>query len=132
MKNKPLILGAAAVTLSLAAAPVLAHGFGGGFMGHGHGYGHGHGHGHGYGMKGFGKGGCAQALQPGADGAIGVDQVKAYMENRLAMRGNDRLKVGKVEAKGDNTIVAEIVTVDDSLVRTVEFDTRTGAHRPIR
>ena len=40
--------------------------------------------------------------------------------------------MGKVEEKDENTIIAEIVTVDDSLVKRLEFDRSTGRHRPIR
>jgi hypothetical protein len=118
-------------------------GMGHGMMGRGHGMGHGmgrgHGMGHGYGMghgmmgRG-GKSGCG----PGAMGGSSVDKelsvldVTKILEGRLAWRGNDRLKVGKVEEKDEKTIIAEIVTVDDSLVKRVEFDRKTGRHRRIR
>ncbi len=115
----------------------MGHGYG--MMGHGHGmsrgHGMGHGMGHGHGMMGRGgKSGCG----PGAMGASSVDKeltvedVTKILEGRLAWRGNDRLKVGKVEEKDEKTIIAEIVTVDDSLVKRVEFDRKTGRHRRIR
>ena len=160
MKRKNLILGIVATTLvvgvaAFSAAPIFAHGsqgygsqgYGGqmghaysqGMMGHGQGYGMmGQGmmgqsmmdHGQGYGM--MGQGPCNQAQQSGIDRNLGVDDVKGIVESRLAMHGNDRLKVGKVEATGENTIVVEIVTVDDSLVHKIEFDRKTGAHHPIK
>ena len=55
-----------------------------------------------------------------------------FLERRLAHMGNDRLKVGVVKVKDDKTIVAEIVTVDDSLVQRLEFDRKTGSQRQVR
>ncbi len=158
MKRKNLVLGIAATALvigvaAFSAAPTLAHGFkgsGGGFcgqmgpgysqgmMGQGQGYGMmgqgmmGQGMGQGYGMMGQGQGPCNQGTGAGVDRNLGVDDVKEFVENRLEMMGNDRLKVGKIEASGEGTIVVEIVTVDDSLVHKIEFDTKTGAHHPIK
>jgi hypothetical protein len=42
------------------------------------------------------------------------------------MQGNERLKVGDVTRTDDDTIVAEIVTVDDSLVQRLEIDRHSG------
>ena len=97
--------------------------------------GQGHGKGHGYGMMGRGgKSGCGPGAMGGSsvDKELSVEDVTKILEGRLAWRGNDRLKVGKVEEKDENTIIAEIVTVDDSLVKRVEFDRKTGRHRRIR
>ncbi|MBL6932124.1 MAG: hypothetical protein ISR45_04185 [Rhodospirillales bacterium] len=152
MKRKTLILSAvAALTLGVAAyavAPTFAHGNGGYGYPMGHGYGHGmmnsHGNGMmgqggygmmghgGYGMMGGGNGACGQFQQSGVDRNLGVEDIKGIVEKHLAMRGNDRLKIGKVAVVDDDTIIAEIVTVDDSLVRKLEFNTKTGAHRPIK
>jgi hypothetical protein len=110
-----------------------SHGKGYGMMGsHGQGYGMMGSHGQGYGMMGSGNAPCGQMQQSGVDRDLGVDDVKEIVENRLKIHGNDRLKVGKVEAQGEDAIVVEIVTVDDSLVHKIQFDTRTGAHRPIK
>ena len=57
-------------------------------------------------------------------------EVQTLMEARMIMRGNDRLKVGKIAKKDDSTYLVDIVTVDDSLVRQVEIDKDTG--RPSR
>ena len=148
MKRKSLALGIAATALvfgvvAYSAAPTLAHGTQGygGQMGHGYSQGMGHGYsmmgqgqgmGQGYSMMGQGQRPCNQGAGINVDHNLGVDDVKGFVENHLKMMGNDRLKVGKVEARGQNTIVAEIVTVDDSLVRKIEFDTKTGAHHPIK
>jgi hypothetical protein len=81
-------------------------------------------------MTGAAAGGCpmggmgqqaAKLAKP-----LTVDDVKALVTKRLAAHGNERLKVGKVTEKDANTIVAEVVTVDNSLVRTIEFDRNTG------
>lgn len=53
-------------------------------------------------------------------------QVKTLVEARLIMRGNDRLKIGKVAKKDEQTYLVDIVTVDDSLVRQVEIDKDSG------
>ena len=150
------ILAAAALTGAPAMAdergghgpgmisPGMGHGYGmmGRGMGQGHGMsqghgmmGQGHGKGHGYGMMGRGgKSGCGPGAMGGSsvDKELSVEDVTKILEGRLAWRGNDRLKVGKVEEKDENTIIAEIVTVDDSLVKRVEFDRKTGRHRRIR
>jgi len=153
MKRKNLVLGIVATALivgvaAFSATPIFAHGsqgYGGqvapgysqGMMGQGgQGYGmtgHGHGmmnKGQGYGM--MGQGPCNQGAGVGIDRNLDVDDVKGIVESRLSMHGNDRLKVGKVEATGEDTIVVEIVTVDDSLVHKIEFDRKTGAHHPIK
>ncbi|UCH74615.1 MAG: hypothetical protein JSU82_01810 [Rhodospirillales bacterium] len=97
-------------------------GYGPGMMGPGHGPGFGNG-------AGFGP--CAQ--QAAATGEeVSVDDVTQRMEHWLAMRGNDRLKLGKVEAIDDDTITAEIVTVDDSLVQKFTIDRKTGWTRPAK
>ena len=146
-------LGALAVA---ASVPALSHGMGGqggpgygpgygmmgGMMGAGPGYGgqRGFGPGHmgmmgpGYGQgfgkgAGFGFGPCAQqAAATGED--IDVDGVTARMERWLAIQGNDRLKLGKVEQVDDDTITVEIVTVDGSLVNKLAVDRHTGRTQP--
>ena len=145
MKRKTYLLGTAAVVFAIGAAaivaaPTFAHG-----PGYGQGYGPGYNHpmmmqrgmGMGPGQAMMGQGNpynpyCVRNNQQALQKEMTIDDVKNFMQSRLAWRGNDRLKVGKVEATGENTIVAEIVTVDNSLVRRVEFDTKTGAHRPIQ
>ncbi len=47
----------------------------------------------------------------------------------LTWRGNERLKVGEVKEKDADTITAEIVTKDNSLVERFIFDRHTGFTR---
>ncbi len=131
MKRKTYVLSAAAVTFALgvaafSASTSFAHGnrgFGG-QMGHGYSQAM-------MGPHGYGHSPCANWQQSNVDRNLGVDDVKGIVEKHLKRRGNDRLKLGKIESSGETTIIAEIVTVDDSLVQRIEFDTKTGAHRPI-
>ena len=80
----------------------------------------GRGHGHGYGSPED----CP--FNKELDKPLTADDVRTSLEQRLQRQGNDRLKVGKVEDKDDKTILAEIVTVDDSLVERIEIDKATG------
>ncbi len=100
----------------------------------GPGYGH-HGYGHGYG-RGYrqnGPNGCARNANAPAPGQkLTVDEVKQQMERRLSWRNNPNLKLGKIKVKDDNTITAEIVTKDNSLVRAVLIDRNTGRRAPAR
>lgn len=57
---------------------------------------------------------------------LSADEVKTLIEARMIMHSNDRLKVGKVIQKDDQTYVVDIVTVDDSLVRQIEVDKDVG------
>jgi hypothetical protein len=61
-----------------------------------------------------------------------VDDVKGNIERWLAWHGNARLKAGNVSEKDQNTITAEIVTVDNSLVQKFDVDRRTGMMWPVR
>ena len=65
----------------------------------------------------------------GRDLDLTADQAKTLVEARLIMRGNDRLKVGKVTQKDDDTYLVDVNTVDDSLVRQVEIDRDSGFPR---
>ncbi len=86
---------------------MMRHGMGAGTMRHG---------------MGPGRGPCAGA----SDAEVSVESVRADLEKHLTLMGNPRLKVGRVEAEGENVIVAEVVTVDDSLVNRFEIDRATG------
>lgn len=57
------------------------------------------------------------------------DEARTLVEARLIMRGNDRLKVGQVSEKDEETYLIDIVTVDDSLVRQIEVDRDNGLPR---
>ncbi|MDH5750499.1 MAG: hypothetical protein OEY85_14410 [Rhodospirillales bacterium] len=138
MKRNNMLLAATAAALVaapiVALQPVYAHGPGGGtppqagagMMGQGMMGGHMMGQG----MMGGGMGHGFAMHQ--TDRNLTPESVKKFIEGMIAWHGNDRLKVGKVEQKDDSTIIAEIVTVDDSLVQRVEFDTKTGSHHMVR
>jgi len=57
---------------------------------------------------------------------LSVADVKSYMERWVAATGNPRLQLGKVAEKDDDTITADIVTKDDSLVQEFEVNRHTG------
>lgn len=77
--------------------------------------------------RGGGFGGLAMALGPqNRELDLTVEQARTLAESRLILSGNDRLKVGSVEAIDDETIAVEILTVDDSLVVRREIDRDTG------
>ena len=64
------------------------------------------------------------------DQKLTTDDVKTRMERWLSFQHNPRLKLGDVKEKDDNTITADIVTVDNSLVRRFNVDRNTGIYRP--
>jgi len=98
------------------AAPSFAHGRG--FDGHG-GYGSG-GYGMGHGGHGMMQGDGPCGPQRASAEPLTVESVTKMMERRLDRWDNDRLKLGQV-IEQDGKIVAEIVTVDNSLVEKLEF-----------
>jgi hypothetical protein len=61
-----------------------------------------------------------------ADLDLSADDVRARLERNLAWHGNKRLKVGEVKEADDDTIIAEIVTIDGSLVQRFAVDRHTG------
>ncbi|GAB4363849.1 MAG: hypothetical protein Kow00114_20110 [Kiloniellaceae bacterium] len=63
---------------------------------------------------------------------VSVDDVRDMLERRLAWQGNPNVKLGKVEEKDADTILAEIVTQDGSLVERLEVDRRSGWMRMVR
>jgi len=74
---------------------------------------------------GFGKGpGLDNQVVPSKD--LTADDVRQLLEHRLEMHGNKRLKVGAVKQADDDKIVADITTVDGSLVQRLEVDRHTG------
>ena len=72
----------------------------------------------------------AEADTPQTDLNLTVDAVKKDVEQWLEQRGNPRLKVGEVKEKDADTIEAEIVTLDNSLVERYAVDRHSGAYRP--
>lgn len=75
----------------------------------------------------------ALAMGPrNGDLGLTVDQARTLAESRLILSGNDRLKVGSVEAIDDDTIIVEILTIDDSLVVRRSIDRDNGRMHPVR
>ena len=64
-----------------------------------------------------------------AERELDVEALTKVLTGRLAWTGNPRLKVGKVVEKDDDTIIAEIITLDGSLVDRLAVHRRTGAMR---
>ena len=101
--------------------------------GQGQGYGPGYGHMRGWGMmqgNGYGSGydrrGDTQGNQPLN---LTTDDVKSRVERWLVRQGNPRLVVGEVKEKDADTITADVVTKDNSLVQRFIVDRRTGNYR---
>jgi hypothetical protein len=53
-----------------------------------------------------------------------------YLDRWLAWQGNPRLKVGDVKQKDADTIVADIVTKDNSLLQRFVVNRRNGFFQP--
>jgi hypothetical protein len=63
------------------------------------------------------------------DRKLDASEVKRILDGRLAWQGNRRLKVGAVTEKDDDTVIAEVQTVDGSLVAKYAVDRTTGRMR---
>jgi hypothetical protein len=115
------------------------YGMGPGMMGPGCGYGPGQGYGMNPGMMGmmgpgmmgpgygYGPGpgyGMGPAARPDMD--LSADDVRARLERSLSWHGNKRVRVGEVKEADKDTIVADIVTVDGSLVDRLKIDRHSG------
>jgi hypothetical protein len=61
---------------------------------------------------------------------LSATDVKAQMQRWMNWNGNRHLKVGKVAEKDANTITAEIVTQDNSLVQSFTVDRHSGLYTP--
>ena len=81
---------------------------------------------------GMNRGNCPYGQAATLTTPLTVDNVRANFEQHLQGRGNDRLKVGAVTEQDADTIIVEIVTVDDSLVRKIQIDKATGRHTPVQ
>lgn len=84
------------------------------------------------GMMGPGMMGPGYGMWSRGDVNLKADDVRKNLERWLAWQGNPRLKVGDVKEEGEDTIVAEIVTKEESaLVDRMRIDRTTGAMRRI-
>jgi len=57
---------------------------------------------------------------------LSIDDVRGYLASQLDGLKNKRLKMGDIKGD-DGTIIADIVTVDNSLVQRLKVDRHTGA-----
>lgn len=95
-------------------------------------------YGQGYGpgmMQGYGPGSGPGMMGPGwygrqANVNLSTDDVKNYLERWIAVQGNPRLKVGDVKEKDADTIEADVVTKDNSLVQRFIVNRHTGFYQP--
>ncbi len=102
-------------------------GYGPGYHMRGWGGGHGPGMMQGYG-RGYGPGyGPRGDVKDNQTLNLTTDDVKSRIERWLTWRGNPRLKVGEVKEKDADTITADVVTKDNSLVQRFIVDRHTGA-----
>jgi len=83
--------------------------------------------------QGMGPGMMGQGMGPGMAALpndLSADDVRHMLEHRLAWQSNPNLKLGKVEEADADTVVAEIVTSDGSLVQRFKVDRHTGWMQP--
>lgn len=57
---------------------------------------------------------------------LSTENVKTYLDRWISWQGNPRLKVGDVTEKDADTIVADIVTKDNSLVQRFAINRHSG------
>jgi hypothetical protein len=57
---------------------------------------------------------------------LSAEDVRGYLDAQLNRLNNKRLKVGDVKSD-EGTIIADIVTVDNSLVQRLKVNRHTGA-----
>ncbi len=82
--------------------------------------------------RGMGLAPCSSNVRADMDRDLSVKDVTEMLQLRLDRWGNERLKLGKIEQKDDDTIIAEILTVDGSLVQRLSIDRDTGSQRLIK
>jgi len=80
------------------------------------------------------QGGWPGTMGPGAMQSLPQDlsaaQVEHMLQHQITWSGNPNLRVGPVEERDADTIVADIVTKDGSLVQRLEIDRHTGWMMP--
>ena len=79
---------------------------------------------------GCGPGFMMHGYGPGWSGSgdlkLSVENAKAHLDRWISWQGNPRLKVGDVKEKDADTIVADIVTKDNSLVQRLAINRHSG------
>lgn len=72
-------------------------------------------------MRGYG-----QPWNASGDLKLSVGSVRTYLDRWISWQGNPRLKVGEVTEKDADTIVADIVTKENSLVQRFSINRHSG------
>ncbi|HMB77518.1 MAG TPA: hypothetical protein VKN76_14055 [Kiloniellaceae bacterium] len=84
----------------------------------------------------MGQGMMGQSMGPGMMQPLRQDlttaDVQHMLDHELAWQGNPNIKLGPVEETDDDTITADIVTQDGSLVQKLEIDRHTGSMHPVQ
>jgi hypothetical protein len=57
---------------------------------------------------------------------LSVDSVKTHLDRWISWQGNPHLKIGDVKERDADTIVADIVTKDNSLVQRFAINRHSG------
>ncbi len=58
---------------------------------------------------------------------VAIDDVRDHFERLLQAQGNPRVRLGEIKDADKDTIVAEIITTEGSLVDRFSVDRRSGA-----
>ncbi|WP_209427854.1 hypothetical protein [Pararhodobacter sp. SW119] len=83
-------------------------------------------------MGGHGLGpGALYGMPHGAPSEMTPARVEAFLSHLLERHGNPRLEIGEITEAEDGSIVAEIVTVNGSLVQRLAFNRYPGFFRQI-
>ncbi len=61
------------------------------------------------------------------DRNLSPDDVRKIVDGHFAWMGHKRLRVGDVKKQDDGSLLADVNTVDGSLVMRMEVDPKTGA-----
>jgi hypothetical protein len=75
--------------------------------------------------------GVLYGMHHGAPSEMTPARVEAFLSHLLERHGNPRLTIGEITDAEDGSIIAEIVTVDGSLVQRLAFNRYPGLFRQI-
>lgn len=75
---------------------------------------------------GAGQGGVLYGIPGGQPAETTPETARAWLEQQLEEHGNPRLRIGSVERQEDGSVIAEIETVDGSLVQRLAFNRYPG------
>ena len=75
-------------------------------------------------------GGAGPGIMPSLREDLDIGDVRHMMEHRLRWMNNPNLKLGNIDEKDADTITADIVTKDGSLVQRLNVNRHTGWMEP--